>query len=108
MPARVNKIEREFAGKDLVNSYGVVERFVKKFLIASTSITLTKKAMASNLMFVMSNLDNRGDGTSPGTPNWIQISLYSNIIRSEEVNKFTICSCLNKITNTQQYYIRKG
>ena len=64
--------------------------------------------MASNLTFVMSNLDNRGDGTSPGKQNLVQISLCSNIIRSKEVNKFTICSCLNKITNTQQYYIRKG
>ena len=64
--------------------------------------------MASNLIFVMSNLDNRGDGTSPGTQNLVQIPLYSNIIRSREVSRFTIRSCLNKITNTQQYYIRKG
>ena len=63
--------------------------------------------MAPNLIFVMSNLDNRGDGTSSGTQNLVQISLYSSVIRSKEVKKFTICSCLNKITNTQQYYIRK-
>ena len=37
--ARVNKVEREFAGKDLVNSYGVVERFVKNLFIASNAIT---------------------------------------------------------------------
>ena len=29
LPALVNKIEREFAGTDLMNSYGVAERFVK-------------------------------------------------------------------------------
>ena len=46
--------------------------------------------MASNLMFVKSNLDNRGEGTGPGTPNWVQVSLYSNIIRSEEDSNFTI------------------
>ena len=45
----------------------------------------------------MSNLDNRGDGTSPGTQNLVQISLYSNINRSKEVSRFTIRSCLNKI-----------
>ena len=33
LPARVNKREREFAGKDLVNSYGVAERFVKNLFI---------------------------------------------------------------------------
>ena len=59
--------------------------------------------MASNLIFIMSNLDNRGDGTSSGTQNLVQISLYSSVIRSKEVNKVTICSCLNKNTNTQQY-----
>ena len=64
--------------------------------------------MASNLIFVMSNLDNRGDGTSSGTQNLLQTSLYSSVIRSKEANKFTIYSCLNKITNTQLYYIRKG
>ena len=64
--------------------------------------------MASNLIFVTSNLDNRGDGTSSGTQHLVQISLYSSVIRSKEVNKITICSCLNKITNIQQYYIRKG
>ena len=64
--------------------------------------------MASNVIFVMSNLDNRGDGTSSGTQNLVQISLYSSVIRSKEVNNFTICSCLNKFTNTQQYYIRRG
>ena len=64
--------------------------------------------MASNLIFVMSNLDNRGDGTSPGTQSLVRISLYSNNIRNKEVNKFTICSCLNQITNTQQYYIIQG
>ena len=64
--------------------------------------------MVSNLIFVMSNLENWGDGTSSGTQNLVQISLYSSIIRSKEVNKFTICSCSNKITNTQQYYVRKG
>ena len=58
--------------------------------------------MASNLIFVMSNLDNRGDGTSSGTQYWVQISLYSSVIRSKKVNKFTICSCLNKTTNIQQ------
>ena len=63
--------------------------------------------MASNLMFVLSNLDNRGDGTSPGTQNLVQISLYFKTIRSKEVSRFTIRSCLNKITNTQKYYIRK-
>ena len=45
--------------------------------------------MASNLIFVMSNLDNRGDGTGPGTQKLVQISLYSNIIRSKEVSSFT-------------------
>ena len=64
--------------------------------------------MASNLIFVMSNLDSRGDGTSSATQDLVQISLYSSVIRSKEVTKFTICSCLNKITNTQQYYFRKG
>ena len=64
--------------------------------------------MASNLLFVMSNLDNRGDGTSSSTQNLVQVSLYSSVIRSKEVNKFTIYSCLNKIINTQQYYIKKG
>ena len=37
----------------------------------------------------MSNVDNRGDGTSSGTQNLIQISLYSSVIRSKEVNRFT-------------------
>ena len=64
--------------------------------------------MSSDLIFVMSNLDNRGDGTSSSTQNLVQVSLYSSVIRSKEVNKFTICSCLNKITNNEQYYIRKG
>ena len=64
--------------------------------------------MASNLIFVMPNLDSRGDGTSSGTQNLVQISLYSSVIRSKVVSKFTICSCLNKISNPQQYYIRKG
>ena len=63
--------------------------------------------MASNLIFVMSNLDNRMDGTSPGTQNWVQISFYSSFIRSKEINKITICSCFNKITNTQQYYQKR-
>ena len=63
----MNKVEREFAGKDLVNSYGVVERFVKNLFIASISIIKTKKVMASNLTFVMSDLDNGGDGTGLGT-----------------------------------------
>ena len=52
----MNKVEREFAGKDLVNSYGVVERFVDNFFIASTSIISTKKVIAANLILVMSNL----------------------------------------------------
>ena len=64
--------------------------------------------MASNLILVMSNLDNRGNGTSSGTQNLVEIPLYSSVIRSKKVNNFTTCSCLNKITNTQQYYIRKG
>ena len=38
-PAGVNKVEREFASKSLVNSYGVPERFVKILFIASSSIT---------------------------------------------------------------------
>ena len=42
--------------------------------------------MVSNLIFVMSNLNNWGDGTSSGTQNLVQISLYSSIIRSKEVN----------------------
>ena len=46
----MNKVEREFAGKDLVNSYGVVERFVENLFIASSSIISTKKFMASNLI----------------------------------------------------------
>ena len=37
----------------------------------------------------MSNLDNRGDGTGLGTKNLVQISLYSNVIRSREVSSFT-------------------
>ena len=45
--------------------------------------------MVSNLIFVMSNLDNWGDGTSSGTQNVVQISLFSSIIRSKEVNCFT-------------------
>ena len=49
----MNKVELEFAGKDLVNSYGVVERFVKNLFIASSSIIKTKKVMASNLIFLM-------------------------------------------------------
>ena len=36
LPARVNKVERKFAGKVLVNSYGVAERFVKNLFIASS------------------------------------------------------------------------
>ena len=64
--------------------------------------------MASNLIFVMSNLDSRRDSTSSGTQNLVRISIYSSVIRSKEVNKFTIRSRLNKFTNTQQYYIRKG
>ena len=56
----------------------------------------------------MANLDNKGDGTSSGTQNLVQISLHSSVIRIKEVNKYTICSCLNKITNTQQYYIGEG
>ena len=75
----MNKVKREFAGKDLVNSYGVVEIFVKNLFIASNCIIETKKVMASNLIFVMSNLDNRGDGTSSGTQNLVQISLYSSV-----------------------------
>ena len=38
LPARLKKVEREFAGKDLVNSYGVVEKFVKSLFIASNYI----------------------------------------------------------------------
>ena len=45
--------------------------------------------MASNLIFVMSNLDNKGDGSSSGTQNLVQISLYSSVIRSKEVSGFT-------------------
>ena len=45
--------------------------------------------MASNLIFEMSNLDNRGDGTGLGTKNLVKISLYSNIIRSKEISSFT-------------------
>ena len=45
--------------------------------------------MASNLIFVMSNLDNRGDGTSSATQNLVQISLYSSVIRSKEDSSFT-------------------
>ena len=45
--------------------------------------------MASNLIFVMSNLDNRGDGTGLGTQNLVQISLLSNIIRCKEISSFT-------------------
>ena len=45
--------------------------------------------MASNLIFVTSNLDNRGDGTSSGTQNLVQISLYSSVLRSKEVSCFT-------------------
>ena len=51
----MNKVEREFAGTDLVNSYGVVERF-KNLFIASSSVISTKKVMASNLILVMANL----------------------------------------------------
>ena len=40
-------------------------------------------------MFVMSNLENWGDSTSSGTQNLVQISLYSSVIRSKEVNCFT-------------------
>ena len=64
--------------------------------------------MASDLKFVMSKLDNRRVGTSSGTQKMVQISLYSSVIPSKEVKKLTICSCLNKVTNTQQNYIRKG
>ena len=63
----MNKVERELAGKDLVNSYAVIERFVKNLFLASNFIIQTKKVMASILIFVMSNLDNRGDGTGLGT-----------------------------------------
>ena len=42
--------------------------------------------MASNLIFVMSNLENWGDSTSSGTQNLVQISLCSRVIRSKEVN----------------------
>ena len=45
--------------------------------------------MASNLVFVMSNLNNRGDGTSSSTQNLVQISPYSSVIRSKEINCFT-------------------
>ena len=45
--------------------------------------------MVSNLIFVMSNLDNWGNSTSSGTQNLVQISLYSSVIRSKEVNCFT-------------------
>ena len=56
LPARMNKVEREFAGKNLVNSYGVVERFVENLFIASSSIIKNKKVMASNLIVVMSDV----------------------------------------------------
>ena len=85
----MNKVERELAGKDLVNSYGVVERFVKNLVIAGSSIIKTKEVIASNLVLVMSNLDNRGDSTGLGTNNLVQISLYSNVIRSREISSFT-------------------
>ena len=45
--------------------------------------------MVSNLIFVMSNLDNWGNSTSSGTQSLVQISLYSTVIRSKEVNRFT-------------------
>ena len=45
--------------------------------------------MASNLIFVMSNSDYRGDGTSSGTQKLVQISLYSSVIRSKEVSSLT-------------------
>ena len=37
----------------------------------------------------MSNMENWGDSTSSGTQNLVQISLYSSVIRSKEVNCFT-------------------
>ena len=38
LQARENKIERQFANRDLVNSYGVVESFIKNLFIVSLSI----------------------------------------------------------------------
>ena len=86
----MNKSEREVAGKDLVNSYGVAETFVKNLFIVSNSITQTKKVMASNLIFVMSNLDNKGDGTSSGIQNLVQISLYSSVTRERKLPNLPI------------------
>ena len=37
----------------------------------------------------MSNLENWGESTSSGAQNLVQISLYSTVIRSKEVNCFT-------------------
>ena len=45
--------------------------------------------MASNLIIAMSTLDNRGDGTGPGTQILVRLSLYTNIIQSKEVSSFT-------------------
>ena len=61
LPARVNKVEREFAAKDLMDGYWVVGEFVKNSFNASTS----RQVMASNKIKSMSNLvaSLQGDGT---------------------------------------------
>ena len=38
LPAHVNKVKRDFASKDLVNAYRVVERFVKNLVNTSSSV----------------------------------------------------------------------
>ena len=52
----MSKVEREFANKVLVNSYGVAQRFVKTLFMARSSIIKTEKVMASNPILVKSNL----------------------------------------------------
>ena len=39
-----------------MNSYGVVERFVRNLFIANSSIIYFRKIMASNLILVMSDV----------------------------------------------------
>ena len=98
LPARVNKVECEFASKDLVSGYGVVEGFVKNLFIADSSIIQTRHVMASNIILVISTWYrvHRGNGTVLSAEDLVQCSLYSYFIHSKNDNNFNFWSCLNK------------
>ena len=88
----MNKIEREVAGKDLVNSYGVVEWFIRNLFICKQFYYINQESYgfkSSTCNFQLGWELTEGTVLVYAHKILVQVSLYSNVIQSKEVSNFT-------------------